>query len=136
VPGGGSRLPASASTLADGAHFFTMDGRGVRAFIDDHVVSGIAGFLSDHGIRPQELTHVVAHQANGRILAALAERLEVPFERFATTYAAYGNTGAASVPITYDQLRRSGSVQAGDLLLLAAFGGGMSLGMTLLQAVR
>jgi 3-oxoacyl-(acyl-carrier-protein) synthase III len=136
VPGGGSRLPASERTLQDGAHFFTMDGRGVRAFIDDHVVSGIAGFLADHGVRPQELTHLVAHQANGRILATLAERLEVPFERFATTYGAYGNTGAASVPITFDQVRRSGLVHPGDLVLLAAFGGGMGMGMTLLQAVR
>ena len=126
------RVPLE-QTLQDGSHYFTMDGRGVRAFIDEHVVAGIAGFLTDHGVRPEQVSHLVAHQANGRILATMADRLEVPFERFATTFGAYGNTGAAAVPITYDQLRRSGSVRPGDLVLLAAFGGGMSLGMSLLR---
>ncbi|MEU8285468.1 ketoacyl-ACP synthase III [Micromonospora sp. NPDC048905] len=136
VAAGGSRLPASEQTMRDGSHYFTMDGRGVRDFIDDHVTPGIAGFLSEHGIRPQEISHLVSHQANGRILATMADRLGVSFERFATTLGVYGNTGAASVPITYDQLRRSGAVRPGDLLLLAAFGGGMTMGITLLQVAR
>ncbi|MFD6714249.1 3-oxoacyl-ACP synthase [Micromonospora sp. TSRI0369] len=135
VAAGGSRLPASEQTLRDGSHHFRMDGRGVREFIDTHVVSGIAEFLAEHGVAPHRLGHLVPHQANGRILASMAERLGLPFDRVASTYAAYGNTGAAAVPITYDQLCRSGRVRPGDLVLLTAFGGGMSMGMTLLQAV-
>ncbi|MEU7799816.1 ketoacyl-ACP synthase III [Micromonospora arborensis] len=135
VAAGGSRLPASEQTLLDGSHFFVMDGRGVRDFVDEHVVPGVAAFLADNGVRPQDLTHVVSHQANGRILAAMADRLGVPFERFATTFGAYGNTGAASLPMTLDHLRRSGAVAPGDLILLSAFGGGMTMGLTLLSAV-
>ena len=134
VAAGGSRLPASEQTLRDGSHYFAMDGRGVRDFIDEQVVPRIADFLADRGVRPDQLSHVVPHQANGRILATMAERLTIPFERFATTFEAYGNTGAASVPITYDQLRRSGAVRPGDLTLLVAFGGGMTLGLSLLSA--
>ncbi|MEV6852154.1 ketoacyl-ACP synthase III, partial [Actinoplanes sp. NPDC051411] len=134
VAAGGSRRPASEHTVRDGSHYFTMDGRGVRDFVDEHVVPGIAAFLSDHGVRPDEVTHLVPHQANGRILATMADRLGMPFERFATTVGAYANTGAASVPITFDQLRRTRTVSSGDVVLLAAFGGGMTMGMTLLRA--
>ncbi|MFS8199013.1 3-oxoacyl-ACP synthase III family protein (plasmid) [Streptomyces sp. CWNU-52B] len=132
VRAGGSRLPATEETLRAGLQHFSMDGRGVSDFIETVVVPGIREFLADNGVRPDELAHFVPHQANGRILETVAESLGIPSGRMATTVTRYGNTGAASVPITLDHLSRSGAVAEGDLLLLAAFGGGMSMGLTLI----
>ncbi|BCL27584.1 3-oxoacyl-ACP synthase III family protein [Streptomyces aurantiacus] len=133
VPAGGSRLPATEETLSAGLHHFRMDGRGVSDFIDSVVVPGIREFLADNGVRPDELAHFVPHQANGRILDEISKSLGIASDRLATTVTRYGNTGAASVPITLDHLSRSGAVAEGDLLLLAAFGGGMSMGLTLIS---
>ncbi|MEE1797999.1 ketoacyl-ACP synthase III [Streptomyces sp. JV176] len=134
VPGGGSRLPATEETLREGAQYFTMNGRGVTEFVETQVVPGIEAFLKDNGVTQDDIAHFVPHQANGRLLESLAQRLGIPAARMATTVAQYGNTGAASVPITLDHLARSGTVAPGDLTLLTAFGGGMSMGMTLLRA--
>lgn len=134
VPGGGSRLPATPQTLREGAQYFTMDGRAVTEFVESQVVPDIRQFLKDNGVHPDDVAHFVPHQANGRLLEELADQLGIPARRMATTVTRYGNTGAASVPITLDRLARSGAVKAGELTLLAAFGGGMSVGMTLLRA--
>ncbi|MEU5404132.1 ketoacyl-ACP synthase III [Streptomyces sp. NPDC005963] len=134
VPGGGSRLPATEGTLREGKQYFSMDGRGVTQFIETHVVPGIKEFLKDNGVSQDDIAHFVPHQANGRLLESMSEQLGIPSERMVTTVTRYGNTGAASVPITLDHLVRSGSVTPGDLTLLAAFGGGMSMGLTLMRA--
>ncbi|MFE4371008.1 3-oxoacyl-ACP synthase III family protein [Streptomyces sp. NPDC056835] len=135
VPGGGSRMPATEETLRDGAQYFSMNGRGVAEFVQDQVVPAVQEFLKDNGLSQDDITHFVPHQANGRLLESLSERLGIPASRMAVTVTRYGNTGAASVPITLDHLARSGAVAPGDLTLLAAFGGGMSMGLTLLRAV-
>jgi 3-oxoacyl-[acyl-carrier-protein] synthase-3 len=134
VPGGGSRLPTTEETLRDGMQYFSMNGRGVTEFVETQVVPGIQEFLKDNGVGPDDIAHFVPHQANGRLLESLSERLGIPSDRMATTVTRYGNTGAASVPITLDHLARSGAVAPGDLTLLAAFGGGMSMGLTLMRA--
>ncbi|MFE0137264.1 3-oxoacyl-ACP synthase III family protein [Streptomyces sp. NPDC059037] len=133
VRAGGSRLPTTEETLREGLHHFTMDGRGVTEFIDSVVVPGIRKFLADNGVQPGDIAHFVPHQANGRIMESLARRLDIPEDRVASTVTRYANTGAASVPITLDHLSRSGAVAAGDLVLLAAFGGGMSMGLNLIS---
>jgi 3-oxoacyl-[acyl-carrier-protein] synthase-3 len=114
--------------------YFSMNGRGVTEFVETQVVPGIQEFLKDNGVGPDDIAHFVPHQANGRLLESLSERLGIPSDRMATTVTRYGNTGAASVPITLDHLARSGAVAPGDLTLLAAFGGGMSMGLTLMRA--
>ncbi|WP_338896850.1 ketoacyl-ACP synthase III [Streptomyces sp. TG1A-60] len=134
VPGGGSRLPTTEETLRDGMQYFSMNGRGVTEFVEDQVVPGIQEFLKDNGVSQDDIAHFVPHQANGRLLESMSERLGIPSDRMATTVTRYGNTGAASVPITLDHLARSGAVAPGDLTLLAAFGGGMSMGLTLMRA--
>ncbi|MFH9134323.1 3-oxoacyl-ACP synthase III family protein [Streptomyces sp. NPDC017524] len=135
VPGGGSRMPATEQVLRDGMHYFSMNGRGVAEFVEGEVVPHIQEFLKDNGVSQDDIAHFVPHQANGRLLESMSERLGIPSARMATTVTRYGNTGAASVPITLDQLARSGAVAPGDLTLLAAFGGGMSMGLTLLRSV-
>ncbi|GIH67989.1 3-oxoacyl-ACP synthase III family protein [Sphaerimonospora thailandensis] len=133
VRAGGSRLPASADTVELGLHYFTMNGRAVRDFVAEHVPAAIRAFLSDQGLSVADIAHFVPHQANGRMLADLARRVGIPDRRMGTTYEDLGNTGAASVPITLHHLAQSGALGSGDLVLLAGFGGGMSLGLGLLR---
>ncbi|MGF1430239.1 3-oxoacyl-ACP synthase III family protein [Kitasatospora sp. LaBMicrA B282] len=133
VPAGGSRLPASAETLERGLHYFTMNGRGVRDFVAEHVPGAVREFLADAGTTAAELALFVPHQANGRMLENLAADLGVPADRTATTVEEFGNTGSASVPVTLDAAARSGALNPGDLVLLAGFGGGMAMGLALLR---
>ncbi|MFI6895180.1 3-oxoacyl-ACP synthase III family protein [Streptomyces sp. NPDC050256] len=131
VPAGGSRLPASARTVADGSHFFRMDGRGVRDFVTEHVPRLVHEVLEAGGVRPEDIDHFVPHQANGVMLLDLVPALGLPASTLRTTLGRYGNTGAASIPVTLDAAHREGLLAPGDRTLFAAFGGGMNLAASL-----
>ncbi|MEV4616860.1 beta-ketoacyl-ACP synthase 3 [Kitasatospora sp. NPDC049258] len=133
VPAGGSRLPASHRTVAEGLHYFTMNGRGVRDFVAENVPGAVREFLADAGTSPDRLARFVPHQANGRMLESLSAELGLGPGRTCTTFEEFGNTGSASVPITLDQAARAGELSPGDLILLAGFGGGMAMGLALLR---
>lgn len=132
VPAGGSRLPASTATLRDGAHFFQMDGRGVRGYVAEKVPPLLAKIVNSNGLTVADVDHFVPHQANGVMLADLADQLGL-LSKTRLTIRHYGNTGAASVPITLDEVVRCGVLHPGDVVLLAAFGGGMAMGGALLR---
>ncbi|WP_328834666.1 ketoacyl-ACP synthase III [Streptomyces europaeiscabiei] len=136
VPAGGSRLPATPETLAQGLHYFTMNGRGVREFVDATVAPAIGAFVTGAGFCIEDIDHFVPHQANGRMLEDLSASLGVPAGRTRLSYEDFGNTGAASVPITLDLAARSGRLSDGNLILLAGFGGGMAMGLSLLRWQR
>ncbi|GAA2809842.1 ketoacyl-ACP synthase III [Kitasatospora paracochleata] len=133
VPAGGSRLPATVETVQEGLHFFRMNGRGVRDFVNDNVPPAVHAFLADAGHTPADVARFVPHQANGRMLEDLADRLGIPFGHTATSFQEYGNTGSASIAITLDLAARAGDLAPGDLVLLAGFGGGMAMGLALLR---
>jgi acetoacetyl-CoA synthase len=133
VPAGGSRMPASAETLAGGLHYFTMNGRGVRDFVHSTVAPAVTAFVEESGFTAAALDHFVPHQANGRMVEELSATLGIPADRTRVTCQDYGNTGAASVPVTLDRAARSGQFTDGDLVLLAGFGGGMAMGLSLLR---
>ncbi|MFJ6086238.1 3-oxoacyl-ACP synthase III family protein [Streptomyces sp. NPDC092369] len=133
VPAGGSRRPASADTLAEGAHWFTMDGRGVRGFVQDNLPGAIHELLAKAGVPGRAVRHFVPHQANGVMLAEVWPALGLDAARMHLALALHGNTGAASVPITLDLAHRRGLFTEGDLTVLSAFGGGMSVGSALLR---
>lgn len=107
-----------------------MDGRGVRDFVEAHVPGFLTELLGAAGWPRTAVDHVVPHQGNGVMLAALAESLALPQARLHTTVERFGNTGSASVPITLDAAARSGQLRTGDGLVLLAFGGGMNLAGT------
>jgi acetoacetyl-CoA synthase len=131
VPAGGSRLPASSETVAEGQHYFRMLGREVTRFVLDSLPGAVATVLADSGTDPLQVRHVVPHQANGVMLARLWPRLALPNADLHLTVQQYGNTGAASIPITLDASQRAGHFRLGDLVLLLGFGGGMSVGAAL-----
>jgi 3-oxoacyl-[acyl-carrier-protein] synthase-3 len=112
-----------------------MDGRAVRAFVEDHVAAMVRDFLHEHRVRADgegaPRVHFVPHQANGRMIGKLAADIGFPPERTHVTVGEYGNTGAASVPVTLDHA--ADRLAPGDLVLLAGFGGGMAAGLALVE---
>jgi acetoacetyl-CoA synthase len=133
VPAGGSRLPASAATVANGDHYFKMNGRGVREFVNSGVPPAFETLLKRAGIAVEDVDHFVPHQANGVMLAELVEAAGLTAAKTHLTLDRYGNVGSASVPVTLDEAARTGSLRNGDVVLMAGFGGGMSVGAALLR---
>ena len=131
VPAGGSRIPPSVESLARGDHFFKMQGRGVREFVAQELPPAVFGLLGQVGRAAHEVKHIIPHQANLRMLEELQPEFGLTGAQMHLTVESYGNTGAASVPITLDEAYRSGRLEVGDLVMLAAFGGGMNIGATL-----
>ncbi|AOS64754.1 3-oxoacyl-ACP synthase III family protein [Actinoalloteichus hymeniacidonis] len=131
VPAGGSRIPATEESVRAGQHWFTMDGRGVRDFVEERVPAALTSFLTDSGVAPGEVRHLVTHQANGRMIDELVPRLGLPAAEVHQSVQRYGNTGAASIPITLAEA--ADSIEPGDVVLLAGFGGGMAMGFALLR---
>ncbi|MFE4633666.1 3-oxoacyl-ACP synthase III family protein [Streptomyces sp. NPDC056773] len=131
VPAGGSRTPTTARTLDEGLQYFRMDGRRVREFVRDNLPGAVAELLAGAGLDPREVRHVVAHQANAVMLREIWPSLGLPGAAFHLALKSYGNTGAASVPITLDLAHRDGALADGDVVLLTGFGGVMSVGSAL-----
>ena len=133
LPGGGSRHPLTPNTFADRTRYIKMKGDGVfkwavRAMVDaTHTVLNQAGYsLSDVAV-------VIPHQANIRIIDAVAERLEIPRERVVVNLDRYGNTSSATIPVAYDEVVRAKKLKPGDLVLFTGFGGGFTWGSVLLK---
>lgn len=133
VPAGGSREPYLPAAHEAGRHYFAMDGRAVRAFVFGHLPQLVKQFLGDGSMDPAAVDHFIAHQANGTMLDEIVPELGLVNAVEHRTVAHYGNTGAASIPITLDVAARSGQLHAGDSVLLAGFGGGMAVGMAALE---
>lgn len=133
VKGGGSRLPASPETVAEGDHYFRMNGRGVRDFVATAVPPALDSLLRRADLKAEDVDHFVPHQANGIMLQELVEAAGFQNAHTHLTLPWYGNVGSASLPVTLDDAARNGSLRDGELVLLAGFGGGMSLGACLLR---
>jgi 3-oxoacyl-(acyl-carrier-protein) synthase III len=133
VEAGGSRKPTSHETVAGGGHYFRMDGRGVRDFVMNHVPLAIKDLADRAGVGLEQIRHFVPHQPNGVLLTELIERAGLTRASTARTLERYGNIGSASLPVALDDANRSQLLGDGDVVLLAAFGGGMSIGVCLLR---
>lgn len=130
VPGGVSQ---GYQPLAEGAGFVRMQGNALFRVAVTRLAGVVEETLAAHGFTADELDWLIPHQANRRILDAIARRLNLPAERVVDTVAEHGNTSAASVPLALDVAVRDGRVQRGDLLLLEAFGGGLTWGSALVR---
>ncbi|MCU1679796.1 MAG: 3-oxoacyl-(acyl-carrier-protein) synthase [Amycolatopsis sp.] len=133
VEAGGSRRPASRETVDEGAHFFKMDGRGVRDFVMTHVPPALARLATSAGTRLDRVDHFVPHQANGVLITDLVREAGLGNAQTHRVVEKYGNMGSASVPVALDDANRAGLLKDGDLVLLSGFGGGMSIGSCLLR---
>jgi 3-oxoacyl-[acyl-carrier-protein] synthase-3 len=133
VEAGGSRLPASTETVRGTGHLFKMHGRGVREFVMDNVPPLLEKTLARADLRAAQVDHLVPHQANGVLLRELVSRCGLDGAQTHLVLEKYGNIGSASVAVALDEAARTGSLRDGDLVALAGFGGGMSVGLCLLR---
>lgn len=133
LPGGGSRKPLSSDTLHRGEHSLRMQGASLFRVAIRRIEQAVLEILKEFGIRPGDLTQIVLHQANGRILSQVAERLGVDQNRLASVIERYGNTSSASLPIALDEAVRGGHIEPNDLVLLGSFGGGLTWATGLLR---
>ncbi|MEU4239876.1 ketoacyl-ACP synthase III [Actinoplanes sp. NPDC026619] len=133
VDAGGSRLPASEKTLAAGDHFLRVDPAGVRDFVASEVPWALEALLRRTGVYAAAIDHFVPHQPDGVTVNELVGLSGLRNARTHVTVDRYGSLGSASVPVTLDEAARSGALRDGDLVLLAGFGGGMSVGACLLR---
>jgi len=126
IPAGGSRLPATAETVANRQHYLKMVGSEVFKFAVRALVESSEDAVRRAGLTMQDIDVVIPHQANLRIIEAAAKRLDLPSERFVRNVERYGNTSAASIPLAMDEAVRAGQIKPGDNVLLSSFGAGMS----------
>ncbi|MBQ6040752.1 MAG: ketoacyl-ACP synthase III [Oscillospiraceae bacterium] len=110
-----------------------MSGQETFKFAVKQIVGEIRLIAERAGITTEQIDYIVPHQANIRIIDLAARRLNVPMEKFVVNIERYGNTSSASVPISFDELVRSGRLKRGDLIALCAFGGGLSSGACLIR---
>lgn len=113
--------------------FMQMDGQEVFKFAVKKVPAIVEELLDKTGTAKEEVDHYVLHQANIRILEGAARRLKIPMEKIPVNIDRYGNTSAASIPLLLDEMRRDGRLKAGDKLVLAGFGAGLTWGAALLE---
>lgn len=133
LPGGGSRHPASSQSIRRKLHFMKMKGNetfkvAVRTLEEVAVLT-----LEANNIEPSQLSLLVPHQANIRIIMATAKRLGIPEDKIFMNIHKYGNTSAASIPIALDEAVRTGRIHDGEYVLLEAFGGGLTWASALLR---
>jgi 3-oxoacyl-[acyl-carrier-protein] synthase III len=132
-PGGGTRRPASAETLAAGDHFFKMRGNELFKVAVRSMSEISTEVLDDAGLRADDVTLFIPHQANQRITDSVASKLNVEAERVYSNIAMHGNTSSASIPIALDECVEAGRIKSGDLVLMASFGGGVTWGGVLVR---
>jgi 3-oxoacyl-[acyl-carrier-protein] synthase-3 len=119
---------ASVGSNEEPPHYVKMKGNEVFKVAVRTMVESAQRVLEKTGVKPEEVKLLVPHQANVRIINAVAERLGIPTEKIFINLNKYGNTSAASIPIALDEAVREGRAKEGDLVLMVAFGGGFTWG--------
>ncbi|MCA1622830.1 MAG: ketoacyl-ACP synthase III [Acidobacteria bacterium] len=133
APGGGTRMGTTKETIDGGMHFFKMKGNELFKIAVRSMADISKEMLDKAGYTVDDVDLVIPHQANQRITDAVAGRLGVPEEKVYSNIAEHGNTSSASIPIALDECLQSGKIKEGDLVLLTAFGGGVTWGGTLVR---
>ena len=132
-PGGGSRNPTTHETVDKRMHYAKMKGNEVFKVAVRMFVDSAERILQRNGCKADDVDLFIPHQANLRIIEAAAKRVGLPMERVFVNIDRYGNTGAASVYVALEEAWSLGRIKPGDLILLAAFGGGFTWGAALIR---
>jgi len=133
MPAGGSRLPATHETVDQRLHYVKQDGQAVFKFAVRKSEEICRRVLERNGIDPNQLDLFVSHQANRRIITAVAARLGLPDDKVIINLDMYGNTTAATIPLALADAIRQERLKKGDLVLLASVGAGFTVGAVLLR---
>ena len=133
MPGGGSRYPASAETLAQRLHYVKQDGQAVFKFAVRNTEEACRRILERNKINPGDIDLFVSHQANRRIIMSAAEKLGLPPEKVIINIEMYGNTTAATIPLALNDAVAQKQLKKGDLVLMVSVGAGFTVGALLLR---
>ncbi len=135
VPAGGCRAPTSSSTVDEKMHYLQMDGKEVFKHAVRRMEAVATQSVEAAQLTPGDIKWLIPHQANIRIIEAIAKRFNIPMEQVFLTIHKYGNTSASSIGIALDELLSEKEIVEGDNLLLFAFGAGLTWGATVLTKV-
>jgi 3-oxoacyl-[acyl-carrier-protein] synthase-3 len=133
VPAGGSRMPASEETVRNRLHYIKMNGNAIFKIAVNKMRETFQISMKKAGVSAEDITLVIPHQANLRIIEALRNFLELPREKVFVNIHKYGNTSAASIPIAFAEAVDQGVVKRGDIVGFAAFGGGLTWASAIIQ---
>jgi 3-oxoacyl-[acyl-carrier-protein] synthase-3 len=133
IPGGGSRQPITSENALDGLNTIKMNGKETYKQAVTAMLSAANTVMDQAGLKASDLACIIPHQANLRIIEAIAGRMELPLDRFMVNLDRYGNTSAAAVAIALDEANRTGRMKVGDYVLLVVFGGGLTWASSVIQ---
>jgi 3-oxoacyl-[acyl-carrier-protein] synthase-3 len=135
LPAGGCRRPASKETVDDGLHYLLMEGKEVFKHAVRRMESAAEECIKATNLQEHEISWLIPHQANERIIDTIAKRFNFPMEKVYKTVHKYGNTSASSVGIALFDLKLEHTIQPGEHILLVAFGAGLTWGATILTKI-
>lgn len=133
LPAGGSRMPATHETVQNRMHYMVIRGREVFKFAVTKMQDCIQDALDARGYHADDISLIVPHQVNWRILKAAAEKFGLPMEKIQININKYGNTAAASLPMALDEAIRTRDLKEGDVVIFVAFGGGLTWASALIE---
>ncbi len=133
LPAGGSRLPASAATVEEGLHYLKMNGNETFRFAVKAMPEAVEEGLKRVGLTVEDMDLLVPHQANLRIIDAAVRRFNLDPDRVAINIERYGNTSVGTIPLALEDARREGRVHRGSVVVLVAFGAGLTWGSTIIR---
>jgi 3-oxoacyl-[acyl-carrier-protein] synthase-3 len=133
IRGGGSMHPTTPETVAQKLHKVSMNGREVFKFAVRSLSEALGEAFDHNHVTAGDVTHLIAHQANIRIIDAVLERVGIPQSKAFLNIDRYGNTSSASLPTTLDEANRAGRLRPGDTIAMMAIGAGMSWGSALVR---
>lgn len=133
IPGGGSAVPPSEESIKSGLHFLKMQGSEIFKIAVKTMENAVRDVVKKADLSISDIKCVIPHQANMRILQAVAERLELPSESFYINVNRYGNMSSASTAVALYEAVKTGKIKKGDHVVLVAFGGGLTWAATLIK---
>lgn len=133
VPAGGSRKVATAETIENREVYLKMNGREVFKFAVKAFPESVENVLTQQNLTADDIDIFIPHQANVRIIEAIAKRFKQPLDKFFVNLHKYGNTSGASIPIALDEASKEGRFKKGDKIVATGFGGGLTYGSILFE---
>ncbi len=133
MPAGGSMMPATVETVENKLHCIQMDGKAVFKHAVKIMQEKALEVLDHCNISADQISLLIPHQANARIIESVAKRLKIPSDKVYVNVEHYANTSSASIPIALDEAVRAGRIKSGDYVLFVAFGAGLTWGATLVK---
>ncbi|MEK7290431.1 MAG: beta-ketoacyl-ACP synthase III [Planctomycetota bacterium] len=133
MPGGGARNPASLESVQKRMHYIQFKGKEVFKLAINNITKLILETAKKNNLKPKDIDLIIPHQSNLRIIEATMQKLGLPMEKAFVNIDKYGNTSSASIPIAIDEARKAGRLRKGNIVMLVAFGGGLTWGSSLIR---